>query len=309
MKSRIKQYIKEILPPFTYYLTEPTKGLIHKIMNYRSQWVTYYRPSVNNRFFVLGNGPSLNVTLEKYLEILKKEECAVVNFFGITDYFPIIKPQWYILSDPAFFQSKKNLSDKLLSQINSLHKVLENDLTWKINFCVPISYKRSEFITRISKIENIKIFYFNSNGNSNKLKNNIFKYKLWNHNLLSPLMQTVLNTAIQLGIMMKYKEIYLVGADTSWHTSFEVDQQTNQLYSIDTHFYGNKRIPRYKDNNNTPCRLHEQLKLISIALENYWILADYAKYTGIKIYNSSEISWIDAFERKKLDNIDQNQSL
>ena len=304
MKSRVKQCIKEILPPFAYYLTEPTKGLIHKVINYKAQWITYYRASENSRLFILGNGPSLKVTLEKYLEILKKEECAVVNFFGITDYFPIIQPKWYILADPAFFQSSKNISKSISNRINSLFKVLENDLTWEINFCVPISYKESEFITRISKINKIQIFYYNNNGDANKLKNNTLKYKLWDCNLLSPLMQTVLNTAIQLGIMMKYKEIFLDGADTSWHTSLEVDQRTNQLYTIDTHFYGNERIPKYKDNNNTPCHLHEELKSISIALESYWTLTDYAKYKDIKIYNSSEISWIDAFERKKIDNID-----
>ena len=37
--------------------------------------------------------------------------------------------------------------------------------------------------------------------------------------------------------------------------------------------------------------------------EKYEILEEYSKYIGSKIYNMSKISYIDAFERKKLEEV------
>ena len=100
---------------------------------------------------------------------------------------------------------------------------------------------------------------------------------------------------------MRYKEIYLIGADTTWIELLHVDQNTNDVYTIDTHFYGKKKMPLYKDSaGKIPVKLHEELYFNLNALKLYWELKDYADYAGVRVYNASEYSLIDAFERRKL---------
>lgn len=48
--------------------------------------------------------------------------------------------------------------------------------------------------------------------------------------------------------------------------------------------------------------MDEELACQSKTFKNYSELNNYAKYAGVKVYNASEYSLIDAFERKK--NID-----
>ena len=303
MKQNIKKNLKEIIPPIAYYALEPIKGIFFRIKYLKEQWITQFHAPSNSRLFILGNGPSLKITLKKYFDVLKSEQCAVVNFFGNTNYFIELQPQWYIIADPTFFKNSKDLPDWAANQIGSLSNVLKKTVTWNINLCIPISSKNCEFIKEISKNSKINILYYNTCGNPSNIRNNRYKFNLWSKSLLAPLMQNVINTAVQIGIMIQFKEIYLLGADSSWHTLFEVDQNTNQLYSIETHFYGNQKIPLFKEDKCTSYHLHEKLESIARAFNNYCTLNTYAKYQNVKIYNSSETSWIDAFERKHLDSL------
>ena len=84
-----------------------------------------------------------------------------------------------------------------------------------------------------------------------------------------------------------------------------VDQETNIVYSIDTHFYSNDQLPvdDYDKKNHRRTfgtKLHEEYFTAGIALRDYWAMREYADWKGVKVYNASEYSWIDAFERKKL---------
>ena len=116
----------------------------------------------------------------------------------------------------------------------------------------------------------------------------------------------VLNTAVHLGIKLRYSKIYLLGADTSWHENYELDQKTNVLYSIDTHFYGKRKLPLYLDSEETlPSKLHLELSMVAKALGSYWTLLEYSKYAHVNIYNASEYSWIDAFPRSTISDCKQ----
>lgn len=170
-----------------------------------------------------------------------------------------------------------------------------------MNMCLPIAAKRSEFVQQIILNPNINVYYFNSYGDNTQLADTAFKFKLWDYNLISWLAQTVINTAVQMAINLRYDEIILVGADTSWHTTYEMDQETNTLYTIDSHFYGHKKIPVFEDSEcMIHAKLNQELSSVANALKGYCILEQYAKYAGVKVYNASEFSWIDAFERIKI---------
>ena len=47
-----------------------------------------------------------------------------------------------------------------------------------------------------------------------------------------------------------------------------------------------------------PRRLHEVLEKFFFAFRSYFDLKDYAESRGVRIYNSTPKSYIDAFERK-----------
>ena len=126
------------------------------------------------------------------------------------------------------------------------------------------------------------------------------KFKAWDENLIAPPNQTVLNTCVWLGVFLRYKEIFLIGADSTFMQDIRVDQETNLLYLIDSHFYGEIKRPIYTDADGTiPQKLHVELNSISVMLSNYWDLKYYADYAGVKIYNASKYSLIDAYERRK----------
>ena len=74
--------------------------------------------------------------------------------------------------------------------------------------------------------------------------------------------------------------------------------------SIPPHFYADSKkelarsATQYKD-----IRLHQILESFSIAFASYHKLQRYARDKGINIYNSTPKSYIDAFERRSLDNL------
>ncbi len=254
----------------------------------------------SEKLVILGNGPSLKDSIEKYRDEVIQNDCIAVNSFCTTEYYDVIKPNSYLFADPAFFCNPENESDRLKQQIVSTIDALVNKTKWSLNLIIPSSAINSYFVSRLSVNTNIRCFYYNEKNLKNSFDNNS-KFQLWDKNFIAPPAQNVLNCAVYMGIFKRYKEIYLLGADTSFIELLHVDQSDNRVYTIDSHFYGTKKVYLYWDVAETrPEKLHENLDTISLCLKYYWELEEYAKYAGVKVYNASEYSLIDAFERKKL---------
>lgn len=304
MNIYLKKVIKLFIPPIFNYVKELVYGIIGRFALYGKNNISEILRN-NDNLLILGNGPSLAKILDK-ISIYSNYDCLAVNLFANTDYYIKIQPSWYLLADPAFFEEENLLSARLKEVVASLKKSLILKTSWNINLCVPVCSCKSSLIKDLQKNKHIKIYYYNNKGNESLFPDSKFKYYLWNKAIIAPKQQTVLNTAIHVGIVQKYKNIFLVGADSSWHENIVLDQETNLLYCNDTHFYNRvNKIPLYSDNEGkVPRRVHEELNSCSNALSSYWTLFYYSKYNKIsKIYNASEYSWIDAFERKKINNI------
>ena len=286
----VEKFIKNIIPPFVFDIIFYFRVFIHK-------WdcKPFKKVPPNSIAIIIGNGPSLNSTIESYESILKMNDCFMVNHSIESDYFDLIKPKNYVVVDPYYFQ-KGPLNKKAELLINSLN----NKLKWDMSFYVPYHSKNSTFVNELSKNSLVKIEFFNSvsplyaTGISNKTF-----FKLWNKNTASPLTQTVLNAATSIAISKRYNEIYLVGADTSWIEMIIVDQETNDLYSQNKHFYKNDKylISSY---NEEKSNLAVELGCIKKAFEAYQVLKEYANYNGCNVYNASDYSLIDTIVRKKL---------
>ena len=59
--------------------------------------------------------------------------------------------------------------------------------------------------------------------------------------------------------------------------------------------------PMYKDpTGKDPFTMKQLMRAYMIVYEKYEILEEYSKFMGCQIYNMSKVSYIDAFERKKI---------
>lgn len=250
----------------------------------------------SKKAIIIGNGPSLLKTIEQNLNELQNNDCFMVNNAAIHNCFVLIKPQYYVFADPDYFQ--KDFMNKVTSNVL---EAFERNLKWQMTVFLPVSSKNTLFEIKLKNIKYISLVYYSSVYSSFFVKyiNRRRLFRFWNKNIARPLSQTVLNTASSIAISMKYKEIFLVGADTSWTEMLYVDQTTNDIYSYDRHFYDSDKRLLYKY-SEAKSNLAEDLLTIANALESYQIIKEYAYYNECKIYNASEYSFIDTLVRKKL---------
>lgn len=299
---------KDIIRFFVPDCIIAAKGLLQGVA-YRFYMIVkgYKKCMINERrLFVLGTGPSFKQTIEKYEKILLSNPCAVVNGFATTSLYERIKPRYYCLADPAYFTPCNELSDRKKSIVDVLRNCLLEKTNWPITFIFPAWGRGSELQLALEQIDSAEFIYYNNIGNAVIMPDTTFKFKCWNKQIIAPLGQTVLNTLLNIAISSRVEEIYLVGADTSWISTYEIDQTDNTLYTKDEHYYGVNRIPIYKDEiNKVKQELHTELGYVSNALKAYWTLNEYAKYNKVKLFNASEYSWIDTLPRKALSEINK----
>lgn len=244
---------------------------------------------------ILGNGPSLKQSLASHSEFIKTHDTLCVNSFSVSDEYAILKPAYYVMLDPGLLLSDHDVSRKTFEAI-----IKKTD--WKITLFVPRSASKHplfEEVTRANK--NITIVFFNYTVYRGFRS---IGYWLFKNNLAMPQSQNVLTACLFQCINMGYKNIYLLGADHTWHQNLYVNDE-NVVCFKDHHFYDTKEPavlkPFYKGlHRKDTFAMHELLQTWSKVFVGYFVLNEYAKYENCTIYNASEVSFIDAFERLKL---------
>jgi hypothetical protein len=244
---------------------------------------------------ILGNGPSLKTSINNHETFLKSHSLFCVNSFAMSEAYTEFKPQQYVILDNSFWESDGKIILDTLDALNT-------KTTWPLKLYLPsIAAGSSKFNTLAKKNPNIQIHYYNYT---------VFKgftgISNWffSKNLGMPQSQNVLVASIFIAINSGFKEIFLVGADHTWHENLHVDEK-NVLCLKDVHFYDNEIKTNYvpfkkgMDLKET-FKVHEIFATWSKTFYGYIILEKYAAYKKCKIYNTSEVTFIDAFERKKL---------
>lgn len=293
--AKCKDIVKLFIPPIYYKLKRKFNAEVIETQNSLPK-----RSGIGNKMIIIGNGPSLNITMQKNASIVCGSDCMMVNHSAVSELFEKIKPIVYVLVDPLWFDEKRKLFEDTIPQTL---QTIRTKTKWNMTIVVPDSAKGSQATLMLAENPFITIEYFD---NSWRLPKGMSKFEAWDKNLIPPPGQTVLNTCVWLSLYWGYKETYLIGADTSFLADERIDQETNEVYTIDTHFYNNEEI--YKDidlfdkehRRVIPTKFHEELISVATALKGYWDMREYADWKGLKVYNASEYSWIDAFERKKL---------
>ena len=241
---------------------------------------------------ILGNGPSLNDTMQNHKDFLLSRHLLAVNFAANTPLFTELKPKFYMLTDPVFFNRME------LDNVQQLWRNFAETVDWEMTLFIPTkAKKKGDWYTNLRKNKNITICTYNMTPVEGV---QWFENLAYNHRWGMPRPRNVLIPSIMQAIAMRYKTIYLAGADHSWLKTLSVDDD-NRVVSIQPHFYKEAKSEEErikKDYMNIP--LHQVLESMYIAFRTYHTIRRYANYRGAKTLNITPNSFIDAFERLKL---------
>ncbi len=236
---------------------------------------------------ILGNGPSLKTTLERDAEFLSQLELFAVNLFSTTEQYTQLKPKNYLLLDWSF------MNPDHWHGRTGLRGIVENT-SWDLNLFVPTKMLKSEYFrNELAQNTHIKPIPFNYTIVTGFTG---LTHWLFRRGLGMPQSQNVLVATLFYALNMGFKEIYLFGADHSWHEMIKLDENNNMVVS-DTHFYGQKD---YDIAVRETSYMSQQLFSLHKAFYGYEVLAKYARGLGIKVYNASVKSYLDVFEKVKV---------
>ncbi|MEG0011478.1 MAG: hypothetical protein RR061_07925 [Muribaculaceae bacterium] len=241
---------------------------------------------------ILGNGPSLNDTLTDSLAFLKSRRLLAVNFAANTDMFCTLKPEFYVLADPHFFISQEQ------PNVSNLWDTLSKKVDWNITLFIPANIKRSgSWYDDIRSNTNINLVFYNTTAveGFKWLENLCFS-----RGLGMPRPRNVLIPSLMIALRMRFKTIYLAGADHSWTRTISVNDN-NEVVSIQPHFY--KEEDTEKKRVNTEYMKYPLYKIMYsfyIAFKSYFTIKRYADKIGATIWNITPGSFIDAFPRKNI---------
>lgn len=247
---------------------------------------------------ILGNGPSLSENLKSNVDfILEKDIFAVNAFWKSADYIKI-KPEFYIIISEGYwadYQIPLHKEDRL-----NTFKSLAQLTDWDMYLIVPFfARKKKKWQDELSVNKKIKIRFINITPveGFNLTNRFFFRKKLGlprPHNVLIPTIKTTID--------LSYEKVYIFGADHSWLNNIFVAED-NKVYLSQKHFYDKERVDpsvMYKKSTKENRTLAEVLHKFVNTFNGYHLLEDYAKSKKVKIYNATEKSYIDAFERIKI---------
>lgn len=250
--------------------------------------------------YILGNGPSLKEDLLNNFIVLKSNKLFVVNNFAKSDYYIKLKPQYYVFADPAYWSTEQN---NIVESCRSTLEIIKDITEWEMKIFVPyVALKNIWFRDFFKCNKNITLVSFNTTFISDKgfEWSTLFFYK---NNLAAPRIQNVLMSAIFISINIGLSEINILGSDHGWTKELFVNEK-NQVCIYESHFYDKEKkdFNVFKRLDGSVYKMHEILRDFAFMFEGYHLLKKYGNNLGVKIYNRTANSFIDAFERKNLDN-------
>lgn len=245
---------------------------------------------------ILGNGPSLNQALADKLDFLKETDIYCVNLFALSTVYASLKPENYVLLDPAFFMFSEQNDGR--QDIKKTFDAIIQQTDWPMRLFVPARSKSSYIVKKLKQERpNIQICFFNYTIVRGFP---IFRHWFFKHNLGMPQCQNILAASLYVALLQDYKNVYLFGADHSWHEEIRITEQ-NEFEMRQVHFYDNANNVKHEKvidvRNNSRPRLHAQFLSLHKVFYSYEILGAFAKSRNINVLNASSKTYIDAFER------------
>lgn len=253
------------------------------------------KQSPEKPLIILGNGPSLNRTIENHPDFLTGKDLLAVNFFANSPIFSRLRPSLYVLADPHFFFPKGDEA-----KVRSLWQNIAS-ADWPLTLLVPANYLRraKELLKEGQTGNNCNLLLMTFNltpvAGFGPLKRALYRTGAG-----MPRPRNVLIPAIMSTIRMGYREIFIAGADHSWSKTLWVDD-ANRVVTVQPHFYPDDEKERERVTDAyAGIHLHDIFNSFAVAFRSYFEIADFAGRSGVKIINITPDSFIDAFPRMKL---------
>lgn len=285
---KIKEFIQLFVPPLYYKLKKRLASPAHRVVPSLPKVERMHK-----RMVIIGNGPSLKMTMDLYESQLKESDCLMVNHSVRTPLYERIKPTFYVLTDPGWGNDTNDVHECV--------NAIVSKTAWPIKLVLPYQLRSWWALEEFKNNKNITVLF--DGGAWRELPEEEL-FPALDENRVCPPSYTVLTYCIYLSIYLGYEETYLVGADTSFIKDMYVGQKDNVLYTVDTHFYSNDIYSRPVESEfkGVPfgCTMEQKLYELYMVFYEYNMLNRYAQWKGVKVYNASEFSMIDCFERKKL---------
>lgn len=243
---------------------------------------------VSKALVIMGNGPSLRHFLDSRDWSRADFDLMAVNFAANTPEFRTHRPELYIFADPHFFNGV--ISDE---KVRKLWKSLAA-VDWEMTLFLPLTQRGRSRALRKKLPGNVSINWFNLTplDGEGALMNAVL-----DSGLAMPRPRNVLIGAICCALRAGYRTLFLAGADHTWHQSLWVDDK-NRVVSIQPHFYADDPKEEQRvASEYAGYHLHHILDSLRIAFRAYHQIAGYAAKRGIRIFNATPGSFIDAFPR------------
>ncbi len=258
-------------------------------------------PKSKQNCIILANGPSLNDSIRQNPTAFDKDKCDLfcVNYFANTDFYQKLQPNYYVLIAPEYWVEQFEDISTIIQKRTQLFQNIETKTDWEMTLFIPQEAKKAKAWQGLFRNKpNIRIHYFNRTPVEGCELVNHFLFK---HHLGMPRPHNVLLPSIWLTINMHYQNVTLLGADHSWLPEISVNAQ-NEVLLNQKHFYDHTTsVPRQMRKATGKRRLYEMLEKFMLSFKGYLILNKYAKTKGVKVWNATPNSFIDAFERRKVE--------
>ena len=238
----------------------------------------------SRRLAVLGNGPSLRDELPRLIARREWErtDMMAVNFFALGDEFTIVRPQYYVLSDPQFFR-RAGRSER----VENLYRALGERVNWPMTLYVQYyNPERFDYRAAVGANPNIRIVPFHT-----LVFRGLRSVEFWcyRHGLGSGNFGTVVQNGEFIGLLLGYRQIDLYGVDHTLLDGLTVDDR-NRLCRTQSHYYDSApAAPEPIFVNATdpprPYTMHTYLAETAELFRGHEVLRDYARSIGARIVN------------------------
>ena len=148
---RFRQFIQLFIPPIYYK--------VKKRLFYKKEQDKYPMSKIEckgDKIIVIGNGPSLNKTMELYGDVVLETPCIMVNYSANSDLYEKIRPSFYLLVDPAYYQMPNHLYESLCA----LFSAIVTKTTWPMKIIMPRCAKGCYAVQRFKENANLRILFY-----------------------------------------------------------------------------------------------------------------------------------------------------
>ena len=253
---------------------------------------------------LIANGPSAREIIKGRRDLLEGTDLMVLNNFGNQEVFFQLKPRYYIIIDPAYFDFNfvnPGLDEKNVgSNRSEERKLMENfkKVDWKMTLFIPDTGAGRRAVKLYADNKNIEVVLFNG---TRVLGFDGFQNWMYGRGSGISSSRNVIIPAMILMTIIGYKKIYLYGCELSWTKTMDVDPENGKMFFNDHHFYSKDEV-RYFGKG----AYLWWLKVIAEDLEGVEQVAKFAKKQGTTIINRTKGSFIDSFEYENPDTISAN---